>query len=787
MPKVRTVEPVAMTPPFAERLRALRIAAGLSQEALAEKSGLGTRTISGLETGRSRTTQSGTRQALTEALGLTPRERRWLFEGDAGDGPLVDQDSERPLPLVGREGDLLRVREMLHDPDARLITLTGPGGIGKTRMAREIMRTGLGDTSLPRTMVGLDVLQDPGDLLTAIIAALHLPDRGGDPRAVLRRALQTRRLVLVLDNVEHLPTAASEIAWLLEIAPHLTVLATSRVALDLPGERVLRIAPLPADGDNAPAVRLFRQIALQTNPGFLPGADGLRSVSDLCHVLGGVPLGIELAAAQMEALSASDLLSMMGQAGFGHGDHALPGATNSLSGVEPAIRWVWDRLPPGERRLLRLLSVFSGGFDVSAVAAVEAAFDEVDSASSRAGVAAAIIRLARRHLVARQSAESSDPEPRFTLLEPIRLFALDRLRESGVEDAVRRTHATWAVGRMLELDNAVPKGDPGKCIDRMERDYANARAAFDWAVANEDYRLATELAVGMNLVWEYRDRNGEGRRRLEQLLDIGDRLPPEGLIHMNFLAGEIAYREKDYLRVRELAVAQVALCEKAGFPIGMASALLHLSAVSEGADRAEALGYIQRARDILGEDTDWRRPFLQAWALSRQGIELHRAGDLYGARTALEAAIARRRDEGNRNGVALALGQLAFVLEDLGAPQAASAALIEAYPLAASFGDAWTSFYLSWSLLALVIRHGLQDRQLAEFAAVLRAALEDERERAGFPVVDGKEIAEASLPAPQHPAPKLAEAMEDAWLVPALMPMVSAADAPVRPPMAPLE
>lgn len=460
-----------MGPPrwaFGDLLKRHRLAARLTHEGLAEKSALSARTISDLERGVSRRPRRETVDVLAHALQLTQPERSAL-EAAAWSAAVAMQDSATPgcnsgsLPLhltsfVGREEELRTTCDLLRRGGARLVTLTGPGGAGKSRLAVRVAAEVMGEYRDGARYIELAPVADPDEVLPAIARALGLarPDAAAHIADVVD-ALRDTELLLVVDNFEHLLASAPVLSALLRGCPGLNVLVTSRASLRLSGERELTVPPLavpPPDPTLSAeliaeyaSVRLFVDRAGYVNPGFALRADNALTVAAICARLDGLPLALELAAARTKLLTPHALLQRLDGAPSGSALRLLTRGARDVPPHQRTLRdtmiWSYNLLTPDEQRLLRRLAIFAGGCTLTAAEVVcrpdPAMIDR--GADSAPEIFDGLGSLLDKSLIYLH--EGPDGEQRFMLLETVREFGLAQLRAVGEMETVAREHARY--------------------------------------------------------------------------------------------------------------------------------------------------------------------------------------------------------------------------------------------------------------------------------------------------------------------------------------------------------
>ncbi len=424
-----------------------------------------------------------------------------------------------PTSLIGREAEVAHLVSLLRRDGVRLVTLTGPGGVGKTRLALAAARTLAGEA--PAGFVPLSALRDPAEVVAEIGRAIDATEPLDAPAFDrVSAALSGEPALLVLDNLEHLLPAVSGIAALLRACPDLTILATSRARLRLTGEHEIAVAPLaPPDaaGEDrpervalSPAVRLFVERARAADAHFALADDNAAAVAAICRRLDGLPLAIELAAARARVASANDTLRRLSPrlrllAG-GPDD-----APDRLRTMRDTVAWSHDQLPAAARALFARLGAFVGGFTLDAAEAVAGGNDGVATLDAL-GV------LVEQSLAAR--ATDAAGSTRFTMLETVREFALERLVASGEEDAVRRAHADWFIALAERAAPEFRGPDASAWVRRTEADLPNVRAAHAWLASTGDARGALRLAVALGWFWSSSGYFHEGRSLVASVLAI---------------------------------------------------------------------------------------------------------------------------------------------------------------------------------------------------------------------------------------------------------------------------
>src|SRR5579872_6855487 len=518
---------------FGSTLRRLRRDAGLTQEELAERAGLSPRGIGAIERGIIRAPHQSTVLQLADALGLAPEERTVLLRSAHRRLASVEKDSVRallaipipPTPIVGREREIAEVSDLLARHDVRLVTLTGPGGVGKTRLALELAAGFRNRTSCGVTFISLASIRDPVLVASTIANGLGVRESPVEPVAErLLAYLAERNLLLVLDTFEHLLPASGLAARLLSTCTQLQMLVTSREPLHIRGEHEYPVRPLqvprkrylppPVALPRYPAIELFAQRARAVRPDFAISAANSASVTGICAQLDGLPLAIELAAARMKLLSAAELLSQL------EGEHSLRvlsgGASDlpaRLQTMRSTIAWSHDLLDPTEQTMFRRLSVFSGGCTLEAAQAVCEAVGALDL-DTLDGLAS----LVDKSLVTVHRSDREDDTSRFDMLETVREFAHEQLVASAEAAAAHREHARYFLTLAEQSDQVRAGVNHSGWPQRLEQEHENLRAALQTARQLDDTELGLRLAAALVPLWLSHNHFQEARGWLEVVL-----------------------------------------------------------------------------------------------------------------------------------------------------------------------------------------------------------------------------------------------------------------------------
>jgi predicted ATPase/class 3 adenylate cyclase len=538
--------------------------------------------------------------------------------------------------FVGREADIAAVGELLDRE--RLVTLTGPGGTGKTRLALQVAAERLARHGDGAFVVELAAVSDPALVASAIATALHLREGADRPIAeVVSEWLRERDLLLVLDNFEHVLDAAPFVTTLLGAAPQLRVVATSRAPLRVQGEHEYPVQPLRVpDVRHLPSlgqlsqfegVSLFIERAQAVRPEFAVTEASAPAIAEIVARLDGLPLAIELAAAKCRLLGPEAILGRLGSrlAFLGGGARDLPARQQTL---REAIDWSYRLLDPVDQGRLRGLGVFMGGFTLPAAAAVLTLDDSAVGADNTVGV------LAEQSLLRREEGEAG--EPRFSMLETIREFAMERLLEAGEDDAQRRRHATYFLRRVEGLEpTLLESSQSGEAI---ARDHDNYRAALAWSIATGEAEVGLRLGYALWRFWQQRGFFREGRGWFDRLLALAGAAEPIAARARGLTgAAGIAYWQNDYAAAIAWYAEAEAIIRGLNDKVWLADALYNsgMTAALVG-DMPTVIAKIEEGTAIgreLGDDAILTQ-FLQA-----AGYMAFMGDDLETARSALEEGL----------------------------------------------------------------------------------------------------------------------------------------------------
>jgi predicted ATPase/DNA-binding CsgD family transcriptional regulator len=617
--------------------------------------------------------------AQAQALGLLDAERQ------AGTAVQPSPRLRHNLPaqltsFVGRKREIAEVKQLLKT--ARLLTLTGTAGTGKTRLALQVAADVIGDFQDGVYFVDLAPISDPVLVAHTVANVLAVPESGDKPLAsVLAHFLRARETLLVLDNFEHVLPAAPLVSDLLAAAPRLKVLVTSREVLHIYGEQVYTVPPLTlpdrqrsetlVELAHYESVALFSQRARAVNPEFVLNDDTASPVAEICVRLDGLPLALELAAARSRLLSPQAMLDR-----FSRRLDVLRGGARDLPDrqqtLRSAIDWSYDLLDAEERILFARLGVFQGGRTVEAIEIVcghDLGIDVLDGLES----------LLNKSLIRQQ--EGPDGEPHFTMLETIHEYARERLEQSGEAEAMRRRHADYFVALVEQAEPELRGARQEYWSARLRAEHNNLRTALAWSLGGAETELGMRLAGALRDFWYNEGYFVEGWRWTERALEDAEDALPAVRAKIFYTAGFLSYYLGDLEGVKRWCSEALALYRELGDRVNSAWALIFLSSHHTLGNPTEVEEGIALCEEGLAlfRQLDSRSGLNQA--LTVLGELSRAAGDYERAEIAYQEALALCREAGNRQREAINLGNLSYVAVHQGDYERAVALAREALAL----------------------------------------------------------------------------------------------------------